>query len=59
VAAVTGGVAEALGLPASRVFSSSTGVIGEPLPMRKITAVIPSLVSDLSEEASRWRPRRS
>jgi len=32
VAAVTGGVAETLGLPASRVFSSSTGVIGEPLP---------------------------
>ena len=49
VAAVTGGVADALGLPASRVFSSSTGVIGEPLPHEKITAVIASLVSDLSE----------
>ena len=35
VAAVTGAVAMALGLPAARVFSSSTGVIGEPLPSRK------------------------
>ncbi|MGA0539863.1 bifunctional glutamate N-acetyltransferase/amino-acid acetyltransferase ArgJ [Neotabrizicola sp. VNH66] len=51
VAAVTGGVAEALGLPASRVFSSSTGVIGEPLPHGKITAVIPALVSGLTEAA--------
>jgi len=51
VAAVTGGVAEALGLPASRVFSSSTGVIGEPLPHDKITAKIPDLVAALSEDA--------
>ncbi|MBT9247163.1 bifunctional glutamate N-acetyltransferase/amino-acid acetyltransferase ArgJ [Gemmobacter fulvus] len=51
VAAVTGGVAEALALPASRVFSSSTGVIGEPLPFEKITAVIPQLTADLTEEA--------
>ena len=51
VAAVTGGVAEALGLPASRVFSSSTGVIGEPLPHDRITARIPDLVAGLSETA--------
>ena len=51
VAAVTGGVAEALGLPATRVFSSSTGVIGEPLPFDKIMAAIPELVSTLSEGA--------
>lgn len=51
VLAVTGGVAGALGIPASRVFSSSTGVIGEPLPHEKITAVIPQLVSDLREDA--------
>ena len=51
VAAVTGGVAEALGLPTSRVFSSSTGVIGEPLPHEKITAKIPDLVAALSEGA--------
>lgn len=51
VAEVTGGVAAALGLPASRVFSSSTGVIGEPLPHGKITAVIPALAAQLSEAA--------
>lgn len=51
VAAVTGGVAEALGIPASRVFSSSTGVIGEPLPYERITAKIPALVADLREDA--------
>lgn len=51
VAEVTGGVATALGIPASRVFSSSTGVIGEPLPHDKITAVIPALAAQLSEAA--------
>ncbi len=50
VAAVTSGVALALGLPASRVFSSSTGVIGEPLPYEKITAQIPNLMAELSED---------
>jgi len=50
VAQVTGGVAAALDLPASRVFSSSTGVIGEPLPYEKITAVIPQLATALTEE---------
>ncbi|MDQ2065114.1 bifunctional glutamate N-acetyltransferase/amino-acid acetyltransferase ArgJ [Xinfangfangia sp. CPCC 101601] len=49
VAAVTGAVAEALALPASRVFSSSTGVIGEPLQHGKITAVVPALAADLTE----------
>jgi glutamate N-acetyltransferase/amino-acid N-acetyltransferase len=51
VAAVTGGVAETLGIPASRVFSSSTGVIGEPLPYERITAKIPALVAQLQEAA--------
>lgn len=51
VAEVTGGVAAALGIPASRVFSSSTGVIGEPLPFEKITAQIPALVAGLTEDA--------
>lgn len=50
VAEVTGAAAAALGLPASRVFSSSTGVIGEPLPFEKITQVIPALVADLRED---------
>jgi glutamate N-acetyltransferase / amino-acid N-acetyltransferase len=51
VAAVTGAVAEALSIPTARVFSSSTGVIGEPLPHDKITAVVPALVADLREDA--------
>lgn len=51
VAAVTNSVAEALGLPASRVFSSSTGVIGEPLPHTRITAKIGDLVAGLREDA--------
>lgn len=51
VAAVTGAVAEALGLPAARVFSSSTGVIGEPLPHDRITAKVPDLVAALTEDA--------
>ncbi len=49
VAAVTNGVAQALGLAPERVFSSSTGVIGEPLPHERITAAIPDLVAGLSE----------
>ncbi len=51
VAAVTSSVATALSLPVSRVFSSSTGVIGEPLPHGKITVKIPALVHDLRENA--------
>ena len=51
VTAVTAAVAEALGLPATRVFSSSTGVIGEPLPFDRITAKVPDLASALREDA--------
>ena len=51
VAAVTGSVATALGIPASRVFSSSTGVIGEPLPHDRITAKVPDLAAALTEAA--------
>jgi glutamate N-acetyltransferase/amino-acid N-acetyltransferase len=51
VAEVTQGVALALGLPVARVFSSSTGVIGEPLPYEKITAQIPTLAATLREDA--------
>ncbi|SDX83002.1 bifunctional glutamate N-acetyltransferase/amino-acid acetyltransferase ArgJ [Citreimonas salinaria] len=46
-AAVTGAVATATGLPETRVFSSSTGVIGEPLPHDRITAKIDDLVAAL------------
>ena len=51
VAEVTGSVATALGIPASRVFSSSTGVIGEPLPHDRITAKVPDLAAALTEAA--------
>jgi glutamate N-acetyltransferase / amino-acid N-acetyltransferase len=51
VAEVCAGVAGALGIPVSRVFSSSTGVIGEPLPYERITAAIPALVSALTADA--------
>lgn len=44
---VTGGVASALTVPRDRVFSSSTGVIGEPLPADRITAVIGDLAGKL------------
>ncbi|MBP8932170.1 MAG: bifunctional ornithine acetyltransferase/N-acetylglutamate synthase, partial [Paracoccus sp.] len=47
VDSVTGGVAKALGLPRARVFSSSTGVIGEPLPAQRITAIIGDLAARL------------
>ena len=47
VDAVTGAVAQALGVPARRVFSSSTGVIGEPLPAQKIVAIVGDLQSSL------------
>lgn len=51
VAAITSQVAAALNLPPARVFTSSTGVIGEPLPHEKITAIVPALVADLREDA--------
>jgi glutamate N-acetyltransferase / amino-acid N-acetyltransferase len=51
VAAITSAVASALDLPASRIFSSSTGVIGEPLPHDRIIAKIPSLTATLRENA--------
>ena len=50
VAAVTGAVADALQLPASRVFSSSTGVIGEPLAHDRITARVADLAAALRED---------
>ncbi|MCA0941315.1 bifunctional glutamate N-acetyltransferase/amino-acid acetyltransferase ArgJ [Salipiger pacificus] len=45
--AVTSAVAAATSLPEARVFSSSTGVIGEPLPHERITAKVEELVSSL------------
>ncbi len=51
VAAITGATAAALDLPASRVFSSSTGVIGEPLPHQRIIDVVGALAADLRTDA--------
>ena len=47
VEAVTGAVAARLDVPQSRVFTSSTGVIGEPLPHEKIVAAIDGLTEAL------------
>ncbi|WP_420798316.1 bifunctional glutamate N-acetyltransferase/amino-acid acetyltransferase ArgJ [Meridianimarinicoccus roseus] len=47
VAAVTGAVAARTGVPEARVFSSSTGVIGEPLPHDRIVAALDGLVAGL------------
>ena len=44
VTAICNAVAESTGLPAARVFTSSTGVIGEPLPHDRIIAKIDALV---------------
>ncbi len=48
VQAVTRAVAETLALPENRVYSSSTGVIGEPLPHDRITGVLGQLRDRLS-----------
>ena len=56
VEAITAAVADVCGVPQSRVFTSSTGVIGEPLPHDRITAVLSDLrgkltVSGISDAA--------
>ncbi|GGE15637.1 glutamate N-acetyltransferase [Gemmobacter megaterium] len=50
VDALTQAVGDKLGLPAARVFTSSTGVIGEPLPHDRITDALDDLVAGLSPE---------
>ena len=47
VAAITAAAAAATGVSVDRVFTSSTGVIGEPLPHDKIVAVLYQLNTDL------------
>jgi glutamate N-acetyltransferase/amino-acid N-acetyltransferase len=47
VALIAEAAARALKLPADRVFTASTGVIGEPLPAERITAVLPVLADGL------------
>ncbi len=51
VAEVTQAVATATGVPVERVFTSSTGVIGEPLPHEKIVTQLEALKSGLSRHA--------
>ena len=49
--AVVNAVGEKLSLSPNRVFSASTGVIGEPLPYDRIIVKLDDLVHDLSEDA--------
>jgi len=51
VAAVTAAVAKATGVASGRVFTASTGVIGEPLPHERITAKLDDLAGTLSDAA--------
>src|SRR6056297_253241 len=48
VKAVTEAASKALKLPESRIFTSSTGVIGEPLPHERITTKLKDLSGALS-----------
>ncbi|MCC7320215.1 MAG: bifunctional glutamate N-acetyltransferase/amino-acid acetyltransferase ArgJ [Rubellimicrobium sp.] len=50
VAAITGAVAQEMGIDPARVFTSSTGVIGEPMPHERITARIGDLKAGLDPE---------
>ncbi|MYI67874.1 MAG: bifunctional glutamate N-acetyltransferase/amino-acid acetyltransferase ArgJ [Boseongicola sp. SB0673_bin_14] len=49
VKAITNAVANATGIPELRIFTSSTGVIGEPLPHDRITATLAALAEKLDE----------
>ncbi|KIC10303.1 N-acetylglutamate synthase [Leisingera sp. ANG-M1] len=51
VAEITAAVADATGLPGERIFTASTGVIGEPLPHDRIVAKIGELNGALAEAA--------
>lgn len=51
VAQITAAIADAAGVPADRVFTASTGVIGEPLPHDRIVAKIDELNSALDVNA--------
>ena len=50
VAALSKALADQLELSDSRVFTASTGVIGEPLPHEKISTRMPELISDLDAD---------
>jgi len=50
VEAVTTATAGRLGIPVDRVFTSSTGVIGEPLPHERVTACLGDLAGRLAPD---------
>ncbi len=50
VNAITDAVAQACNIPQGRVFTSSTGVIGEPLPHDRITACLDTLSKTTSAD---------
>jgi glutamate N-acetyltransferase/amino-acid N-acetyltransferase len=50
VAALCEAVSQATGVPESRIFTSSTGVIGEPLPHDRIVAQIGDMVAALAPD---------
>ena len=50
VARISDAVAVATGVPPANVFTASTGVIGEPLPDDRITAVLDRVTADLSPD---------
>ncbi len=50
VAQITRQVAQCLGIPQSRIFTASTGVIGEPLPFRRITEKLDALAKGLAPD---------
>ncbi|QEE37055.1 bifunctional glutamate N-acetyltransferase/amino-acid acetyltransferase ArgJ [Octadecabacter sp. SW4] len=50
VAAIVGAVSDVTGIGADRVFTSSTGVIGEPLPHDRITAKLADLNATLGAD---------
>ena len=51
VAEITAAVAKATGVPDARVFTASTGVIGEPLPHDRIIAKLDELATSQSNTA--------
>jgi glutamate N-acetyltransferase/amino-acid N-acetyltransferase len=50
VNALSSAVSDTLGIPAARVFTSSTGVIGETLPHEKIVAALQTLTTGLAAD---------
>lgn len=51
VTAIANAVAKTLSIPEARVFTSSTGVIGEPLPYDRVTGVLETLKGALDADA--------